>query len=89
MKIEITKTLIEKAIEHLEIAQNESFAHETDFIINDLQNELRNNQINRNLLIEFYRHLYQKKDVLPINSFSCEREVDSFIKFKNEETKQK
>lgn len=84
MKIEVEKTLIEKAIEHLEIAQKENFAYETDFIINDLKKEIDSKKINRNLLIEFYRHLYNKKGVLPINSFSCEREVDSFIKSKHE-----
>jgi hypothetical protein len=87
MKIEVEKTLIEKAIEHLEIAQKESFAYETDFIINDLKKEIDRKKINRNLLLEFYRHLCNKKDVLPINSFSCEREVDSFIKSKYEEEK--
>jgi hypothetical protein len=54
MKIEVEKTLIEKAIEHLEIAQKESFAYETDFIINDLKKEIDRKKINRNLLVEFY-----------------------------------
>lgn len=41
MKIEVEKTLIEKAIEHLEIAQKESFAYETDFIIQELQKAIK------------------------------------------------
>jgi hypothetical protein len=79
MKIELDTTLIKKAIEHLEIAQKESFTYETDFIIRDLKKAMNQNQTNRTLLIDFYRHLYTKKDILPINSFSCEREVDSFL----------
>ena len=41
MKIQIEISLIEKAIEHLEIAQKEYFSYDTDFIINDLKKAIR------------------------------------------------
>ena len=41
MNMQIEISLIEKAIEHLEIAQKEKFAYETDFIINDLKKAIQ------------------------------------------------
>jgi hypothetical protein len=85
MKIEIDYNLLKSAIEHLELAQKDNFVYSTDFIINDLQKCLNKKLINRDLLIRFYKHLCNTKDILSINSFSCEREVDSFIKNVNNE----
>jgi hypothetical protein len=41
MNMQIEISLIEKAIEHLEIAQKENFAYETDFIINGLKKAIQ------------------------------------------------
>ena len=83
MKIQIELSLIEKAIEHLEIAQKENFAYETDFIINDLKKELKTKSIDKDLLVKFYTHLCENEP-FPISKFSMEREVDRFIKNNHE-----
>ena len=80
MNIEVNKTLLIKAIEHLEIAQKEFFTIETDFIIMELKKAIESKPTNnKNLLLDFYEHLC-KNDPLPINESSKEREVERFLK---------
>lgn len=78
MKIGVEKNIIEKTIEHLEMAQKEFFAYETEFLIIDLKKALQTEYTNRDLLVLFYTHLCDNEP-LPINKFSMEREIDRFI----------